>query len=245
MREHDWMNCEDPRAMLDFQCPSSVRKLRLYGFALWDQWRLRGSEYSQKELSGHIDEDLWAIDNARTIVPSNRWNLYTLSPKDFVDRSIEAYTVAGIQRRGMMTKAGIDSNRCRLPLLQAANLLREVVGNPFRPCLPKLVQGQTAKAMAEMIYESRDFSLLPILADALEDGGYDDADVLDHLRGYRPCKEGCRVTMSSNGVNMAYEAAGPDSRWILCPRCKGSGTEKMCTVHVRGCWALDRLTGRL
>jgi hypothetical protein len=61
------------------------------------------------------------------------------------------------------------------------SLLRDVVGNPFRPVtlnpawllwndctIPKLAQG---------IYEERAFDRLPILADALEEGGCNDADI--------------------------------------------------------------------
>ena len=40
----------------------------------------------------------------------------------------------------------------------------------------------TAVAIARGMYESRDFSTMPILADALQDAGCDSADVLDHCR---------------------------------------------------------------
>ncbi|AWM42429.1 hypothetical protein C1280_28505 [Gemmata obscuriglobus] len=40
----------------------------------------------------------------------------------------------------------------------------------------------TVLALAAQMYESRDFSAMPILADALQDAGCDNADVLDHCR---------------------------------------------------------------
>jgi len=40
----------------------------------------------------------------------------------------------------------------------------------------------TTVAIAQQMYESRDFSPMPILADALEDAGCDNADILDHCR---------------------------------------------------------------
>ncbi|WP_227254916.1 hypothetical protein [Frigoriglobus tundricola] len=37
-------------------------------------------------------------------------------------------------------------------------------------------------ALALTVYEARDFSAMPILADALQDAGCDNTDVLDHCR---------------------------------------------------------------
>ena len=44
----------------------------------------------------------------------------------------------------------------------------------------------TAVALARQMYESRDFSAMPILADALQDAGCDNDDVLNHCRGEGP-----------------------------------------------------------
>jgi hypothetical protein len=43
------------------------------------------------------------------------------------------------------------------------------------------------------MYESREFSAVPILADALQDAGCDAAAVLDHCRGAGPHVRGCWV----------------------------------------------------
>lgn len=60
----------------------------------------------------------------------------------------------------------------------------------------------TVTAIAAGIYESRDFSSMPILADALQDTGCEDVAVLDHCR--------------DDGVR-----------------------------HVRGCWVVDLVLGKL
>jgi hypothetical protein len=104
------------------------------------------------------------------------------------------------------------------PALPAAlcDLVREVVGNPFRPWRvqpPWLAPGgrltpdgttvavpESALALARLAEERGDFGLLPVLADELEAAGWADADLLAHLRH------------------------GPN--------------------HVRGCWALDVVLGR-
>ncbi|VTR96284.1 Uncharacterized protein (Fragment) OS=uncultured bacterium PE=4 SV=1 [Gemmata massiliana] len=77
---------------------------------------------------------------------------------------------------------------------QIADLLREIVGNPFRPvAFAPEWRTSTARAVALQMYETREFSAMPILADALQDAGCDSADVLDHCRGPGPHVYGCWV----------------------------------------------------
>jgi hypothetical protein len=66
---------------------------------------------------------------------------------------------------------------------QSASIVREVFGNPFRPVAPEPAwRTSTVVALANQMYESRDFSPMPILADSLQDAGCDNADMLDHCR---------------------------------------------------------------
>ena len=51
----------------------------------------------------------------------------------------------------------------------------------------------TAVALARQMYESRDFSAMPILADALQDAGCDNEDILSHCRSDGPHVRGCWV----------------------------------------------------
>ncbi len=73
-------------------------------------------------------------------------------------------------------------------------LLRDIFGNPFRLVLfSSDWRTSTAVALAAQMYEARDFSAMPILADALQDAGCDNADVLNHCRGPGPHVRGCWV----------------------------------------------------
>ena len=47
--------------------------------------------------------------------------------------------------------------------------------------------------LAQAIYEERRFGDLPVLADALEEAGCTDADILSHCRGPGPHVRGCWV----------------------------------------------------
>jgi hypothetical protein len=75
-----------------------------------------------------------------------------------------------------------------------AAFLRDIFGNPFRQVTfsPEW-RTDTAIALACTMYESRDFSAMPILADALQDAGCDNDDVLNHCRGTGPHVRGCWV----------------------------------------------------
>ncbi|AMV29425.1 hypothetical protein VT84_33835 [Gemmata sp. SH-PL17] len=77
-----------------------------------------------------------------------------------------------------------------------SELLREVFPNPFR-LVPFLSSWRTSTvvAVARVMYESRDFSAMPILADALQDAGCEEEEILTHCRDARRCHvRGCWVT---------------------------------------------------
>jgi hypothetical protein len=90
--------------------------------------------------------------------------------------------------------SGLPEWRADCAGADAAQLIRDVFGNPFRPvAFAPAWRTDTAVALARQMYESRDFGVMPILADALQDAGCDSADVLDHCRGPGPHARKCWV----------------------------------------------------
>ncbi|MCI0456355.1 MAG: hypothetical protein L0Z62_05185 [Gemmataceae bacterium] len=84
------------------------------------------------------------------------------------------------------------------------SLLRDLFGNPFRPVAvdPSWLTwyGGTVLRLAQATYHERhlpegtlDSPRLAVLADALEEAGCTDADILGHLRGPGPHVRGCWV----------------------------------------------------
>ena len=68
----------------------------------------------------------------------------------------------------------------------AADRLRDIFGNPFRPvAFSPEWRTDTAVLLARQMYDARDFGAMPILADALQDAGCDSDDVLQHCRDPR------------------------------------------------------------
>jgi hypothetical protein len=75
-----------------------------------------------------------------------------------------------------------------------ANLMRDVFGNPFRPAaLNPSWRTPTVTNLAEAIYQDEAFGQLPILADALEDVGCTDLEILNHCRQPDEHVRGCWV----------------------------------------------------
>src|SRR5262249_4358937 len=81
-------------------------------------------------------------------------------------------------------------------------------GNPFRPaaCDPAW-RTPTVRRLAEAIYDERAFDRLPILADAVEESGCTNADLLGHLRGEGPHTRGCWALDAILGKTGATQAA--------------------------------------
>jgi hypothetical protein len=83
---------------------------------------------------------------------------------------------------------------CPAELAAQADLGHDIFGNPFRPVgLASAWLTADVIALARGMYASRDFSAMPILADALQDAGCDDEEILTHCRKPREHVRGCWV----------------------------------------------------
>src|SRR5262249_42286549 len=77
-------------------------------------------------------------------------------------------------------------------------IFRDFVGNPFRPSPPLspavlIWNDGTVVKLAQAIYDERAFDRLPILADALEEAGCQDQDILGHCRSGGEHVRGCWI----------------------------------------------------
>jgi hypothetical protein len=88
-----------------------------------------------------------------------------------------------------------------------------VFGNPFRPAVvpPEWLAWNdgTVRKIADAIYDDKAFGQLPLLADALEDAGCDNAAMVGHLRGPGPHVRGCWVIDSLVGDELSLRRRAP------------------------------------
>lgn len=72
------------------------------------------------------------------------------------------------------------------------SVLRDIFGNPFRPiAFDPEWRTSNVVSLSKSMYESRDFSAMPILSDALQDAGCENEDILNHCRSDGPHVKGC------------------------------------------------------
>jgi hypothetical protein len=249
MTEEQWLASDDPFAMLTFlRGKATARKVRLYATASCRRvWHLIDDERSRRavEVAERFADDLdteaslcAAHEQAKKAYRTNPDMLAAQSSARFAavyaseaygpdaarvcrdtrgDR-LEEWRCFDVLCTGCVVQAESrtvevdpfkrDKAAERTALAAQGALLREIVGNPFRPVsLDPAWLTPTVTDLATAAYEERalpsgelDTARLAVLADALEEAGCENADILGHLR-----------------------APGP---------------------HVRGCWAVDLLTGR-
>jgi len=212
MDEHEWLMCEEPDRMLRFLGKKySPRKLRLFAVACCrGVWRALTGETSRRAVEvgeryadgqasqRELDEaGEAAYSDGHTFDQENPavWVTFHSASRAAEDSSAWAagLAVGRVDRLGSrIWESRFDSERAR-----QARVLRDIVGNFFKPTsiAPELLlwQDGTVVRMAQAIYEERRFADLPVLADALEDAGCDNADILNHCRGGGEHVRGCWV----------------------------------------------------
>jgi hypothetical protein len=99
----------------------------------------------------------------------------------------------------LLTAEGAAECACRLsrkePESEKAALLQDIFGPlPFRPItLNPAWLTSTVLALAKGIYAEKAFDRMPILADALQDAGCDNEDILSHCRKPGEHARGCWI----------------------------------------------------
>jgi hypothetical protein len=212
MTEVEWLTCDDPRPMLAFVPGGAVeRKLRLFACACCRRigHLLSGPGIIQvidvAEL--YADKQVPAEEcRGASQIAFDYYDYYEAvrrqSPGANPNSYIAVAWAANIEQGGgyPIDYAGYAfENACRLgdtwmegePLTepqlqeraQQAALARDIFGNPFRAVtFSPDWHTDTVLALARQMYGIRDFSGMPILADALQDAGCDKADILTHCR---------------------------------------------------------------
>jgi hypothetical protein len=214
--EAEWDACTDLLKLLAFlHGRPSDRKARLFAVAccrrvwdmLTDERGRRAVEVSERYADGlasreELEAAVVATDPALHTPmehegPRPPWNaLYAVHYAAHPQVGVFADGVAQAAARLAWAGTGGDFIvRCAEEQAHQCVILRDIFGSLFRPARvdPAWLawEGGTAPRLAAAVYEERAFDRLPILADALEDAGCDQADLLGHLRGPGPHVRGC------------------------------------------------------
>jgi hypothetical protein len=220
MTEQEWLTCTDPKEMLHhlWECKGSGRKVRLFAVAccrrIWplltDERSRQAVETAERYADGvATNKELKAARAAARAASYPDWEAIS-HPVDRV-RKVAQEAARLAASASFSWPAGIDASHAANYAAHAgdakqlqATLLRDLIGNPFRAASIDASwlswQDGTVRRMAPGIYEERrmpegtlDNARLAVLADALEESGCTDPDMLAHLRGPGPHVRGCWV----------------------------------------------------
>ncbi len=185
--EAEWLACNDPAALVECGAKQATeRKPRLFACAccrqLWRRLDHRDRvlvEKAEQYADGFVTRKELAraagTPGYRPGISRIAWEAADPSPRALI-----------------VVRVAWDSDADAAWL---AALVRDIFGNPFRR--PHLDwawlkwEGGTVARLAEGAYQDRAFDRLPVLADALEEAGCADTDILSHLRGGGPHARGC------------------------------------------------------
>jgi hypothetical protein len=209
MTEQEWLSCTDPDLMLNFlRGKVSDRKLRLLtvssGRRVWgllNEPSRRAIEIGERYADGSAGKK--ELTNARSAVRAcDDTHIAWHSVREAIWTSAkQAMQISAW--RATATKIGIGKHIGWMmgdytgERTKQTNLLRDIFGNPFRsvtlhPAVLAWNDGTITK-LAQAIYDDRAFDHLPILADALEEAGCTNTDILNHCRQPGEHVRGCWV----------------------------------------------------
>jgi hypothetical protein len=169
----------------------SVACCRRLGNSLTDERCIAGLDVAERFADGELDKT--AVKAARTEVIAAARAARASKPHGGAWTPAEAIQMAlGLERSLFLVTAPIrvaialdwmSVRKRKEEEVVQCNLLRDVFGNPFRKVkFEKKWRTDTALTLARQMYESRDFGAMPILADALQDAGCDNEEILNHCR---------------------------------------------------------------
>ena len=223
MNEQSWDASTSPRDLLEaLRAEGSARKLRLYAVAccrllgalLHKPAYRTAVDVAEAFADGGVAEAMLAVAQeacmsagpehgfVNTQVQWAAWKAvwhsgceWTPGPPAHVAAVDTTSAVLNVLYRGSHTTSP-DAVRASVVAVTAAQtaLVRCAFGNPFRPVdFDSAWRTSDAVALAQSMYNSRDFTAMPILADALQDAGCENEHVLTHCRAPGPHARGCWV----------------------------------------------------
>jgi hypothetical protein len=213
--ETTWLASVDPQAMLmSLRGQRSDRKLRLFACACCRRiWTQLPREANRALVAAIEDRPDGTFDDPplhAALIDSSRheyecaqdpgyWAVKNLGRSFYKASPLGAALLVTLQVR---QKVGPEHNLAAIlrgpggaEARAHCDLLRDVFGPlPFRRVAVEASWKSPAViALAQAVYEERRFEDLPVLADALEEAGGTDPEILTHLRGAGLHARGCWV----------------------------------------------------
>ncbi|HTU21789.1 MAG TPA: hypothetical protein VMG10_27370 [Gemmataceae bacterium] len=213
MTEIEWFSCTVLKLMLDhLGREANARKIRLYacGYARWlgshmeDQRLRQAVEVAElfadgmakrSELMAAFKEahELWKMLEATEGNRTTAW----AAARAACDAAKLTWDWGFVWQIRALTTPDLVWGLSGAAKIMRCELLRDVFGNPFRPVTIDSAwmcwSDRLLQNLAQSTYDERAFDRLPILADALEEAGCSNPDILNHCRQPGEHVRGCWV----------------------------------------------------
>ncbi|AMV27216.1 hypothetical protein VT84_22635 [Gemmata sp. SH-PL17] len=205
MNELEWLACEIPEMLVrEYRVAPSARKQQLLAIACCRRishrltpWPIAAraldvaerfaegtasAEEMTAELPAFLEERNRAVRNLGRANPLEplRCLFSSLEPSRYLFPELVGGEFSGAPKS---VRRVVAKKERREEFRAQSALLRDIFGSPFRSIVfaPEW-RTDTVVLLSRGMYESRDFSAMPILADALQEAGCDNEDVLNHCR---------------------------------------------------------------
>jgi hypothetical protein len=196
MTEEEWRKSNDSDFMLRFlrETVVAVRKLRAFSASCFESARSLFPDQRQQHglqiLVNRVDASDSNIElrnvtsRLRQAIPLDQWRDLEIQTDDLHYAALMLYREFASNRPSSHATAVADAFvEWELEKRKQSHLLRDIFGNPFRPvAFDPAWRTSTAIGIATGIYDERAFDRMPILADALQDAGCENADIFTHCR---------------------------------------------------------------
>jgi hypothetical protein len=212
MTEQEWLVCDYPMGMVDYLGKAaSDRKLNLLAAACFRRiWHLLPgprSKHTVEVLEQYAEgvssaqeldaarrecwEDAGLVDNPEGNKHPSEIAIAAVSFDNILDMLMTAAEATAWVKAGTPEAISEPEERAQ------CGVIREIFGNPLQPIAVDSAwlawNDGAIRKMALAIYDARAFDRLPLLADALEDAGCTNADILAHCRSGGEHVRGCWV----------------------------------------------------
>ncbi|MFO0822838.1 MAG: hypothetical protein U0792_06920 [Gemmataceae bacterium] len=124
-----------------------------------------------------VDEDFVGLSLGRKgdPAPIDNLRLFALSMSGLFDSNFDTHYITAAH--------GVGGDHATEEFAAQCDLLRDIFGDPFRPIeFSSEWRTETAVLIARGMYQSHDFSAMPILADALQEADCNNDEILSHCR---------------------------------------------------------------
>jgi hypothetical protein len=210
MNEQEWLTCTDVTLLIKhLRTRGQDRKLRLFACAcarrLWDLLpvspgreavvvaeRFADGDASAKALAEVYSRGIKVWSEAKHACDS----LLTGGMGVAVADASQAALYIAIHAAKVRFPAGTPNRRSAQAVERTAQLaaIHDIFGNPFQSVsVDPSWRSSITVAIAQTIYDERRFEDLPIMADALEEAGCQNAEILTHCRQHTEHTRGCWV----------------------------------------------------